>query len=359
LEQHLNADQIDELLRPPRGLQTGSDSDRGPLEDVCAHLRSCKSCEQQIMDRKKAMEQLALLKFDAAVSPGPQCPPGDVWMEVAAGIASSASDKYLSHASECDHCGRLLNQAAEDFIEELSPGEEAQIANLTSSTPGWQTRLATKLSDTQVFTPKIPAARHSWLPSIVGPLTPSRLALAVALAGLVVLGIRDYSLQAHLSSQSLQATADVQRLEQDVLQQKTQIADLTAQVSRPVPASAHAASQPPEERAIASLVLDAGLTRGAGEMKRLSVPLGTDLVRITLHVTDRPDGVVREELLNFDRQKIWSQELKASAAETKSGSLMLLVPAYLLTPDDYLIRLSRETPDKPEEVATYSFRVPR
>jgi hypothetical protein len=68
---------------------------------------------------------------------------------------------------------------------------------------------------------------------------------------------------------------------------------------------------------------------------------------------------MREELLNFDRRRIWSQELKASAAETKSGSVTLLVPSYLLTPDDYLIKLSRETPDKSEEVATYSFRVPR
>ena len=94
-------------------------------------------------------------------------------------------------------------------------------------------------------------------------------------------------------------------------------------------------------------------------MKRLFVPAGAELVRITLHVPDAPDGAMREELLNFDRRRIWSQELKTSAAEMKSGSLTLLVPAYLLTPDDYLIKLSRETPDKPEEVATYSFRVPR
>ncbi|MGA2047572.1 MAG: hypothetical protein ABSG96_07760 [Terracidiphilus sp.] len=359
MEQHLNADQIDKLLRPARGVQTGSDSDRGPLEEAYSHLRSCKSCEEQILERKKAMELLALLKFDAPVSPGALCPPGDVWMEVAAGIASSASDKYLRHASECDHCGGLLNQAAEDFIEELTPGEEAQIANLTSSTSDWQTRLATRLSGTHAFTPNIFAARRSWLSSFVGPMPSSRLALAAALAGLVVLGIRDYSLEAHLSSQSLRAAADVQRLEQDVLKQKTQIADLNAQVSSPTPASAHSAQQVTGNASIATLVLDAGLTRGAGEMKRLSVPAGTELVRITLHVPGAPDGVMREELLNFDRRRIWSQELKASAAETKSGSVTLLVPSYLLTPDDYLIKLSRETPDKSEEVATYSFRVPR
>jgi len=94
-------------------------------------------------------------------------------------------------------------------------------------------------------------------------------------------------------------------------------------------------------------------------MKRLSVPVGTDVARITLHVPESPDGVMREELLNFDRQKIWSQELRPSDAERTSKSLTLLVPAYLLTPDDYLIKLSREMPDRPEEVATYSFRVPR
>jgi hypothetical protein len=280
-------------------------------------------------------------------------------MEVAAGIATPGSEKFLDHAVECDYCGQLLNLAAEAFVEKLTPQEEAEIANLPSSTAAWQTGLATRLRSTQVVMSNVPAARSSWFSSTIDSLGSSRLAFAAALAGIIGLGIWDYSLTTHMSSQSIQATADVHRLEQVALQQKMQIAGLTAQLSRPGASAANAAPQPAEEASIASLVLDTGLTRSTGEMKRLFVPAGTNVVRITLHLPESPDGVMHEELLNFDRQKIWSQDLRPSAAETKSRSLTLLVPAYLLTPDDYLITLSRELPDRPDEVATYSFRVPR
>jgi hypothetical protein len=253
----------------------------------------------------------------------------------------------------------LLNFAAGDLLKELTPQEEAQIANLSSSTAVWQASLAKKLHGAQSVPPSLPVAKENWFRSVMASTTFSRLAFAAALVGLIVLGIRDYSLTAHLSSQSRQATAEVQRLEQDVLQQKAQIAELTAQLSSPVLATSSAVPQPGEEASIASLVLDAGLTRSTGEMKRLSIPVGTDVVRITLHLADKPDGVMREDLLDFDRQKIWSQELRPSDADKKSNSLTLLIPAYLLKPDDYLIKLSRELADSPAEVATYSFRVPR
>lgn len=359
MEPHLNRDEIDALLSPAWDLKAESHSDGGTLDIAHAHLIACETCLRRVLERKEAMERLALLKPNAPVSQSPECPPDDVWMEVAAGIATPSSEKFLGHAVECDHCGQLLNLAAEAFAEKLTPQEEAAIASLPSSTAAWQTSLATRLLSTQVVGSNIPAARSSWFSSTIGSLASSRLAFAAALAGIIGLGMWDYSLTAHLSSQSGQATADVHRLAQHVLQQKTQIADLTAQLSRPGASATSAASQPVEEASIASLVLDAGLTRSIGEMKRLSVPTGTHFVRITLHMPEIPDGVMHEELLNFDRQKIWSQDLRPSAAETKGRSLTLLVPAYLLTPDDYLIKVSRELQDRPGEVATYSFRVPR
>jgi len=367
LEPHLDADQIDVLLRSAWGLNAETLSEPDPFElsglglheDAHAHLMRCESCQERVLEQKKAMERLALLRPNAPVARSPECPPEDVWMEVAAGIARRSSEIYLSHAVECDHCGQMLSRAAEDFVEELTPQEEVLIANLPSSTLNWQTRLANQLRSTRTATADRPHAIGVWFSSIAASLTPSRLAFAAALAGIMVLGLRDYSLSRHLSSQSLQATADVQLLEQDVLQQKAQIADLTAKLNSPLASSAQMAPRQGEEPSIASVVLESGLTRSAGEMKRLSVPAGTELVRITLHIPDSPGGVMREELLNFDRRKIWSQELEASAAETKSRSLSIFIPAYLLKPDDYLIKLSRESQDRFDEVATYSFRVPR
>jgi len=65
------------------------------------------------------------------------------------------------------------------------------------------------------------------------------------------------------------------------------------------------------------------------------------------------------ELQTVDGKKLWSQEMQPSGAESKSGSLTLFIPANLLAPDDYLIVLSHSMPEGSEELATYSFRVPR
>ena len=352
---HLNDGQIEELFRPAWNGNAESPFDRGALEDIQAHLKTCDSCRERVLAQQRVMEQLALLKSNAPVSPGLLCPPDGVWIEVAAGIANPDAEKYLSHAMNCDHCGQLLNQAAGDFDEELTPQEEAQIASLASSTTAWQTKVAVRLQGIQAVSPAGSAPKPGWSSSMVAFLTPSRLALVAALAALILLGIGDYRLTGRLSSQSLQASADVNRLQRDVDLERAQIAELTAQLNKPAPS----APQPVQEANVASLTLDSGLSRGTGEMKRLSVPSGAGIVRITLHSTGNPDGVMREELLTVDRRKIWSQELRPSDAERKSGSLTLLIPAYLLTPEDYLIVLSRELPDGPEQVATYSFRVPR
>jgi len=166
----------------------------------------------------------------------------------------------------------------------------------------------------------------------------------------------------------------MRRLELDGEQQKGQIAELSRQQGTEQSALS-AAEAPSVSQAAASdrvaslarsaaLTLDAGLTRGSGEMKRLTIPAGAEFARIVLHTPETPvsmktDGVMHEELLTVDRRKLWSQELKPSAAENSSSSLSLLIPAYLLTPDDYVIVLSREADNGVEEIASYSFRVPR
>jgi hypothetical protein len=253
----------------------------------------------------------------------------------------------------------LLNEAANYFGNELTPQEEAQIASLSSATPGWQTQLAAQLSRTQAPNSLPPSARSRWIPAFLGSAFLPRAAFALALAAAVGLGIRDYTLSARLSSQSHQAGADLQRLQKNVLEQSAQIAVLTAQLNVPAKPADHNATRSDEETRIASLALDTGLTRGAGETKRLSIPAGASIVRVFLHIAEVPPGVIHEELQTVEGKKLWSQEMQPSGAESKSGSLTLFVPASLLAPDDYLIVLSHAMPEGPEELATYSFRVPR
>jgi len=303
------------------------------------------------------MERLALLKTNAPGLAGPDCPPEEVLLEIAARMAPQDAETCLRHAANCDHCGLLLRQAMADFAEELTPQEEAQISSLSSSTSGWQSSMAAKLHGNQdvIGTPSALGTRRQSL--FAAFFSPFRLAFAAAIIGLVLLGTRDYQRSRSLSRQSPATAAVLSQQEEQLIRQKAQIAELTAELKRP--ATAPPGPKVTEQLGAVSFTLDGAVTRGSGVMKRLSIPPEVEIVRITIPLAPTPDTLIREELLSVDRQQKWSQELRPSDAEKRSGSLTLLVPAYLLTPDDYLIVLSRELPRGPEEIATYVFRVAR
>jgi hypothetical protein len=117
--------------------------------------------------------------------------------------------------------------------------------------------------------------------------------------------------------------------------------------------------QPTGNVQIASLSLDPGLTRGIVGLKRLTIPRGTEIAKITLRLLESPDGAIREDLVTAEGEKKWSQELSPPESAKTTNSLSLLVPAYLLTPNDYQIVLSRQSSDGFERFASYTFRVIR
>jgi hypothetical protein len=148
-------------------------------------------------------------------------------------------------------------------------------------------------------------------------------------------------------------------LKQSSLQQSAQIAELTAGLRKSSTPATAPEPQPTGNSQIASLSLDPGLTRGIVGLKRLTIPRGTDIAKITLRLLETPDGALREDLTTAEGQRKWSQELSPPESEKKTNSLSLLVPAYLLTPNDYQIVLSQQAPGGFERFATYTFRVTR
>ncbi len=126
---HLNNDQIDELLLM---------GEQSPWDDARRHLEECASCQSRMRAHEMAMEQIASLIPDARATKGPQCPPDDVWWDIAAGFANQDSDRFLNHAGECDHCGPLLRQAKDDFADDLTPEEASTVVALPSAGADWQ-----------------------------------------------------------------------------------------------------------------------------------------------------------------------------------------------------------------------------
>jgi hypothetical protein len=359
LDQHLNSDQIDELLRSATGDKPGKTANQAHLADAQRHLKDCGDCQTRMRAHEQANEQLAFLKLDTPGVKGPMCPPDYVWLDIAAGIVDQDGENDLSHAAQCDHCGSLLRQATEEFANELTSEEETIIAGLPSSNTAWQGRLAVRLQDTEAPLPFLspPKDRSPSLPGVF--LAPWRLAVAAAIIGLILLGLRNYRQRADLLAQKHQATAEIQRLRQIVLQQSRQIGELTAGLRKPSAPATPPEPQPTGNVPIASLSLDPGLTRGIAGLKRLAIPRGSDIAKITLRLAETPDGIVREDLVTAENEKKWSQELRPPESEKRINSLSLLVPVYLLTPNDYQIVLSRQAPGGFERFATYTFRVIR
>jgi CHAT domain-containing protein/tetratricopeptide (TPR) repeat protein len=70
------------------------------------------------------------------------------WLDVAAGLLPEAKTRELmKHAAQCVHCGPLLKNAAEAFVDEATPSEEALLASLQSARPEWRKNMATALQD--------------------------------------------------------------------------------------------------------------------------------------------------------------------------------------------------------------------
>jgi len=140
---HLSTEDIDLLLRSGTG--DGPNLDAARLRGLRQHIGSCGACRQRLRQQEENELPLHDLKAKAAATRD-ACPPRSGWYLVAAGLLPDAEARpKLIHAGLCAHCGPLLQQAIEDFSDELSPQEEKQIAALQSGRPHWQQELAVRL----------------------------------------------------------------------------------------------------------------------------------------------------------------------------------------------------------------------
>lgn len=76
----------------------------------------------------------------------PDCPPEDALRSLAAGLTPpDQATPLIQHAAQCDHCGQILRMYTEDFSEDLTPEDQALLAQLKSSSPEWQEELLRKI----------------------------------------------------------------------------------------------------------------------------------------------------------------------------------------------------------------------
>lgn len=142
---HLNDDQLERLLQTGLGGSTHYENEPEATKNDRVHLAECDLCRKALQDREEAMARLRRIRIQHPSVAGPHCPEEHVWYSVAAGIPSPEQERHLRHAIQCEHCGPLLRQAAEDMADEETDQETAQMNTLASATGRWQSETARTL----------------------------------------------------------------------------------------------------------------------------------------------------------------------------------------------------------------------
>jgi CHAT domain-containing protein len=181
-QQHLTAEEIDELVRGPA---PAGDGGSGPRSEVRAHVDACGVCRARLQREQHAEATLKDLRDNSGSAPPEQdCPSPERWAAYVSGLSAPAEhEDLLTHASRCDYCGGLLRTLALGLEAEV-PDEAALLTSLKSSEQDWQCDLASRLGARDIN--PTTAQPH---PIHAGRRTIWYAAAAAAIAALALIGI--------------------------------------------------------------------------------------------------------------------------------------------------------------------------
>jgi hypothetical protein len=188
---------------------------------------------------------------------------------------------------------------------------------------------------------------------ILGWRIPATAGAAAAVLALIWLGVRDLRLSRDLD-EARKMNSEVERL-------KSQLAEEQVQLSRQAPTATEIPSATTERSPEQPISLDLypGLTRGVGaRIPTLNQPTAARVVWIKLHLSTRTNGTLWVELENGGISPIWTKKFTHPLLDS-AGNVSIALPATLLAPGDYSIRLERTSSNtKLEEIELpYGFHV--
>ena len=141
--QHLNLHELRLFVSSRISQGVEADSPDAAREELEQHLLQCPRCkelsEQELVLSRLSMSQ----RGSQGPMPKRLCPSRQEWMEIAAGLESPLeTHDWLEHATECASCAKLLEQAAEQFTDEITPEEMQTLGALKSADEDWQKDVA-------------------------------------------------------------------------------------------------------------------------------------------------------------------------------------------------------------------------
>lgn len=143
---HLSLQEIEWLAERPREaiVAQGAEAD---MREARHHLDECELCQGLVQtheDLRRSVGEVGEARL------GSSCPSEDEWWRVAASLLpESRTAELLEHSIQCDACSVLLRQAVQDFAEEATEEDIAELGALPSVQKERQRSLAQRLSATQ------------------------------------------------------------------------------------------------------------------------------------------------------------------------------------------------------------------
>jgi len=128
-----------------------------------------------------------------------------------------------------------------------------------------------------------------------------------------------------------------------------------------LPAVAWRAASARGPAAPVSAWVSSGLVRDVeGELSRVTLPPGCQLVRLHLDTGPAQQASYRATLHDVAGAELWAQDRLHAATVDGRSAVTLALPCELLPPEDYYVRLEGVSPDAPPTpLGRYDFRVLR
>ncbi len=147
-DKHLTPSELESLLFAATDSNVAVDNVTS--QEAQQHLDRCDVCTamaKKYANADSMLRNAAWRNKPLSGPPGDNCPPEEIWSRVAAeAIYDAAASQYISHAAQCDWCGRLLRESMEDLSEDMTAEEQAEFDKLPSAGTAWQHELAKKLA---------------------------------------------------------------------------------------------------------------------------------------------------------------------------------------------------------------------
>ena len=266
------------------------------------------------------------------------------------------------------------DELIEDYLgSELSPEEKERFEKHFLMAPERRQKLAfAQTLSSYIATSTVAAEvvqQESFLKSIASLFRRQRpgLQVAVALGALVLVLTFSWSIREvwklhreteELKSQQIASQNTEINLNRQLTEMQSRNQEILEQLSQQSQLGPEHSSGSSEPGTSISLPLSPGLVRDLGGMKKISIPQSAKLVELSLSLIDEEYPKYRGMIYGVGGEELMA--LSGIAPARKGGSSLVLVPvpASLLSPGDYYVKLSGQPRGGPaEEIGKYYFRV--